>query len=463
MSTTKTELLEAVASSPSVVVTYAVDGSPFGIARIIEATLTAPPTTLTDASVATSSSEQLSAISTALSDSTTNSGSTTIAASSPGQILSNGDVPTVRPHHLPSTATSSYTTQTTSISAVQMPSLIATPNQISTQYVQSQAFLLNSVPRMEFNNASPGSVGYPGFTASQLQQYYPQSDAGVSLPQAASIAFPNQQNLYPHPQALVAAAASQSSLLSSNQPNLQSPDGGAAFMTAFYRITTPGHPPPAVGAFLPPVGNTAALTGPNNSPVFLQLLPAAHPSPGYLGSNASNPGSFFNRPVWIPVATPGSGIAVSNITPASPFPHYITVSHGPPNLAVPNAVAAPFNGTVPHSLQAGSLPTLPTALFDALYVSQNDQSSSGLAQSHITRQTIHSSNHSHTSTMNNTSSMQPATTSVSSSNTHPGSSISGVTSTHHALSFAPDSMTLSVSSASSNQPTPKKITVNAHP
>lgn len=234
-------------------------------------------------------------------------------------------------------------------------------------------------------------------------------------------------------------------------------------MTAFYRITTPGHPPPAVGAFLPPVGNTAALTGPNNSPVFLQLLPAAHPSPGYLGSNASNPGSFFNRPVWIPVATPGSGIAVSNITPASPFPHYITVSHGPPNLAVPNAVAAPFNGTVPHSLQAGSLPTLPTALFDALYVSQNDQSSSGLAQSHITRQTIHSSNHSHTSTMNNTSSMQPATTSVSSSNTHPGSSISGVTSTHHALSFAPDSMTLSVSSASSNQPTPKKITVNAHP
>ncbi|TPP56921.1 hypothetical protein FGIG_08366 [Fasciola gigantica] len=461
VSTTKAELLEAVASSPSVVVTYASDGSPFGIARIMEATTT---TTLSDTSVAANNSEQSSTTSTTLSDAAANSSSTMIAVSSSGQTLSNGDVASPhRPHHLPSAALSSYTSsQTTTNSAVQMPSLIATPNHIPAQYMQSQAFVLNSLPRMEFNNTSPASATYPGFTAPQLQQYYPHSDAGVSLPQAASLTFPSHQNLYPHPQALVAAAANQPSLISSNQPNLQSPDGSAAFMTTFYRITSPGHPPPTVGAFLPSVGNTAALAASNNSPVFLQLLPTAHPSSGYLGSNASNPSSVFNRPVWIPVATPGGGIAVSNITPS--FPHYITVSHGPPNLTVPNAVATPFSGTVPHPLQAGSLPTIPTALFDVLYTGQNDLNSSNLTQSHMARQNIHSGSHSHTSSVSNTtSSIQPATTSISSSNAHPGSNISRVTATHHALSFAPDSMTLSVSSTGSNQPTPKKVTVNAHP
>ncbi|VDP83200.1 unnamed protein product [Echinostoma caproni] len=391
VSTTKTELLEAVASSPSVAVTYSTDGSPIGIVRIMAPAPSAPSTTMGDTPFTQNSTESslTPPNATHVSETTTNSVSAVNTSTSLVQTATpNGDAAQPsRPVHLISTAsTVSYsTTHTTTNSAIPMPPLIATPGHIPAQYLQSPAFVLNSVPRMEFNNASPGSVTYPGFTASQLQQYYSQSDAGAALPQAASITFPNQQNLYPHHQALVAAAANQPSLLSSpNQPNLQPPDGSAAFMTAIYRIATPGHPSPTVGAFLPPVGNTTALAAPNNSPVFFQFLPTAHPSPGYLGSAANNPSSLFNRPVgalnpggvWIPVATPGGGIAVPNITPTQPFPHYVTLSHGPHAITVPNAVGASFGGTIPHPMQATTLPQIPTALIDALYAGQADQNMS---------------------------------------------------------------------------------------
>ncbi|TNN12845.1 RNA binding Lupus La [Schistosoma japonicum] len=394
VSTTESELLDAISSSSVLLVVYSPDGSPAGITRACP-TLTrhrnegcSPPIEIGYArpanqgvSLTTSASDQnpiIVQVSTASNQSFTHPSvdplnqNMSVLSPAPAHSFGSGQVST--------NSNNSPFPVTTQILGVSGQSLSSIQHNSLPNYIQSSAHVLAPNNFGILTNASPGNI-YSSSSSSQQQAtvttpFY-QPDLGPQSAIRPAQAFHCPQIYTQHQAAaLVAAAANQCGLLASG-PNTSvlppSDPNTASFISALYRLTAPGTAAPIVGTYVPSIGNPNNIpTGAPNSAVFLQFIPGPHPGQtnAYFAPPISCPpgtNSLLARSVpahaggmWIPL-NHGSG-ANGGIVSTHPYQPYVALTQAHPSLSLsnnPSGNGGLYSVTSSHSFPTafGTLPT----------------------------------------------------------------------------------------------------------
>ncbi|CAH8432351.1 unnamed protein product [Schistosoma turkestanicum] len=387
VSTTESELLDAVSSSNVLLVVFS-DGSPAGITRVcptlvkhlnegcspsVEFGYVRPVNQ--GVSLTTSTSDQnaiVVQVSTASSQSLTHPNvdplNQNISILNPVSAHSFGS-------QVPANSTNAPFPVTSQVLGVSGQSMSSIPHNSLPNYIQSSAHILTPNNFGILTNTSPGNIIYSSSSPSQQHStvtapFY-QSDLGPQSTIRPAQAFHCPQIYTQHQAAaFMAAAANQCSLLASgpNTPVLPPSDPNtASFISALYRLATPGSPAPIVGTYVPSVGNPnnmSAAAAPNSA-VFLQFIPGAHPGQtnAYFTPSISCPpgtNSLLSRSVpahasgmWIPL-NQGSG-ANGGIVSTHPYQPYVALTQAHPNLSLPNNPSG--NGGLYAVTSSHSFPT----------------------------------------------------------------------------------------------------------
>nr|CAH8824043.1 unnamed protein product [Trichobilharzia regenti] len=387
VSTTESELLDAVSSSSVLMVVFSADGLPTGITRVCT-TLTkqlnegcSPPAESFARSahqgvVLTSSAAdqgvniaQVSASNQSIAHPVIDSSSQSLSA------INAVSTHSFESSHVSANSSNTPFSVTTQILAVSAQPLNTMTHNSHSGYAQSSGHVLTPNNLGILTNSSPANMMYPS-SASQPQvtittPFY-QTDLGtqsnIRSTQQTSFHCPQ---LYSQQQAaaIVAAAANQCGLLASgpNTPTLPPTDPStASFISAFYRLATPGNPAPIVGTYVPSVGNPNNISaGAPNPAVFLQLIPGAHPGqanayfapapiscPPGTNSLLSRPLSAHPSGMWIPLNT-ASGTSGGIVS--APYQPYVALTQTHSSLSVPNNPTG--NGALYSVTSSHSFPT----------------------------------------------------------------------------------------------------------
>ncbi|CAH8442486.1 unnamed protein product [Schistosoma margrebowiei] len=394
VSATESELLDAVSSSNVLLVVLSPDGSPAGITRVCPTLVKhfnegCPPSVEfgyvrpvnQGVSLATSVSDQntivvqvSSASGQSLTHPSVDPSNQNISILSPVSAHSFGSQVSANSNNAPFPCA----TQVLGVSGQSMSSL---PHNSLPNYIQSSAHVLTPNNFGILTNTSPGNMIYSSSSPSQqhasVTSPFYQSDLGPQSTIRPAQAFHCQQ-LYTQNQAaaFMAAAANQCSLLASGPSTTVLPPSDpstASFISALYRLATPGSPAPIVGTYVPSVGNPNMSPAAPNSAVFLQFIPGAHPGQtnAYFAPPISCPpgtNSLLSRSVpahasgmWIPL-NQGSG-ANGGIVPTLPYQPYVALTQAHPSLSLsnnPSGNGGLYAVTSSHSFPTafGTVPTL---------------------------------------------------------------------------------------------------------
>ncbi|CAH8441171.1 unnamed protein product [Heterobilharzia americana] len=396
VSTTESELLDAVSSSSVLLVVFSPDGSPTGITRVCTMTKQVNESCApVDISYARPINHSVVLTSSAV-DQDVSFMQVPVCNQSqthPGVDPSSQSLPVMNPassvHSFGSVQVSANSNNTpfpvtTQILGVAAHSLNTLPHNSHPNYIQSSAHILSpnnlgiltsAAPANIYSNSSPSQPHAATTTPFYQGDIGPQSS--TRSPQQTPFNCPQ---LYSQQQAaaLVAAAANQCSLLASgpNAPTLPPTDPNtASFISALYRLATPGNTAPFVGTYVPSVGNPSNIAGgAPNSAVFLQFIPGAHlgQTNAYFTPTAIScpPGnnSLLNRSIpthpsgmWIPLNA--GSVANGGIVSAHPYQPYVALTQAHSSLSVPNNASgngALYSVTSSHSFPTafGTVPTL---------------------------------------------------------------------------------------------------------
>ncbi|CAL8071901.1 unnamed protein product [Calicophoron daubneyi] len=413
VSTTQTELLEAVSASRMLAVTYDSGGSPVGIVRVQESSSS-------NRSGDLAPSQQLSGavLPPDITDSIDQNHSANALPVKPGlspPVLAVNDVVAVSSASLastvPSTANSIFSVittisnaahslaQTTVVGTVEAPPLFAVPTQANPQYMPSSAFIINPIPAVDMSSVSGGagsSAQFPPCFPAQAE--VPVSLGAQAIPQSGGF---SQPNFYIQQQAaaLFAAAANQPAFVSPNSGVQNMPSDSnppPSFMTTFYRVAAPSHQPGVVGAYIPSMPNPGNFTSPQNPAVL--LIPAAQGG-AYL---TSGPNPLFSRgltPVspgslWIQLP-PNSGNAAQGAH-SQPYQPFVGFPASHTVVPLPNSFG---NGalfpTANPQLSGRGFNTLSNPSVDVDHSGQGDVKGSGFHQSQSSRHSAHGYNGGH--------------------------------------------------------------------
>ncbi|KAF5403511.1 hypothetical protein PHET_03066 [Paragonimus heterotremus] len=481
ISTTKEELLDAVFKSPLLTITYTPNGCPVGIRRIAESSVDQTVSFHTDAlhlrpveSIPTSSPNALSGVN----KSDFASKQNFLVASSVGSHSdSSQSIVTSNQSSLPSSdlLTDSSLNRPCSFPPVSSHTvhspLIAAPQ--LHQFIQSPALLLNPISRMELTGVPTGSVHLSGQGPNpNLPQYFPQSDISGSMNPTTAQHFGYNHPTFYSPQAAALAAAA------SNHPTLihppgvaavQPPETGAAFMPAFYRIATPGHPSTALGAYLSQ-SNASGFTS-SNPAVLLHFLPTPTPTQnaGYLTQSASCPGPAFNRAmgavnsggVWIPLAAGNNNCSQPMTSIAQTYQTLLTIPTGHTSLS---GTVAGGNGSAYSTVAGGSsFGAFPTQGIEVAHTGQLEQKIDMSLQSYAPRHVFKNFNNSHSIPCSTHHSTPSPVVHELSSSVSSYSSLNRGSTNHSTLPHATNTMTAVSQQPVSSHSTPKKVSVAANP
>ncbi|KAA3675079.1 uncharacterized protein DEA37_0014277, partial [Paragonimus westermani] len=480
ISTTKDELLDAVFKSPLLTITYMPNGSPVGIRRIAESSVEQAVSFQTDAlhlrpveSIPTSSPNAMSGVN--KSDFTPKQ--SFIVASSVGShsdpsqsiVISNQSNLTSS-DLLTDSSNRPGSFPPVSSNTVHSP-LIATPQ--LHQFIQSPALLLNPISRMELTGVPTGSVHLSSQGPNpSLSQYFPQNDIPGSMNPTTAHHFGYNHPTFYSPQAAALAAAAVNHPTLIHPPGvaaMQSPETGAAFMPAFYRIATPGHPSAALGAYLSQ-SNTSGFTS-SNPAVLLQFLPTPTPTQnaGYLAQSASCPGPAFNRAmgavnsggVWIPLAAGNNNCSQPMTSIAQTYQTLLTIPTG--HTSLPGTVAG-GNGSA-YSTVAGvsSFGAFPTQGMEIAHTGQLEQKADMSSQSYAPRHVFKNFTNSHSIPCSTHHSTPSPVVHELSSSVSSYSSLNRGSTNHGTLPHATNTMTTVSQPPVSSHSTPKKVSVAANP
>ncbi|CAH8442053.1 unnamed protein product [Schistosoma rodhaini] len=395
VSATESELLDAVSSSNVLLVVLSPDGSPTGITRVC-------PTLVKHFNEGCSPSVEFGyvrpvnqgvSLATSVSDQNTIVVQVSTASSQPLTHPSvdplNQSISILSPvsaHSFGSQVSASSNNThfpcATQVLGVSGQSMNSIPHNSLPNYIQSSAHVLTPNNFGILTNTSPGNIIYSSSSPSQqhasVTSPFYQSDLGQQSTIRPAQAFHCPQ-LYTQNQAaaFMAAAANQCSLLASGPSTAVLPPSDpntASFISALYRLATPGSPAPIVGTYVPSVGNPNNMSSAApNSAVFLQFIPGAHPGQtnAYFTPPISCPpgtNSLLSRSVpahasgmWIPL-NQGSG-ANSGIVPTHPYQPYVALTQAHPSLSLsnnPSGNGGLYAVTSSHSFPTafGTVPTL---------------------------------------------------------------------------------------------------------